>query len=342
MKITMYGTRGSSPVADDNKRRYGGNTTCVAVESSCLPSNMALNIDGGSGFLPYGNKLAAHVASQKLLGKFEPIDLVCLLTHYHWDHIQGLPLAAPTFMRNDFNIDLYGPLDYEVGPRGMMESLMRRPFFPVNFAQVSSHFDFHPLVTPSDNVIVFHPRGGQAVISLSTLYSAEAVVAGRRGSVPISFGVRGSYFINECLVVKMVRCNHPEQTISYRFEERPTGRICVFMTDQEVTAAISSDLKKHVTGAHLLIQDAQYPEERYDRVTAGFGHGTGPYCVRVAKECGVGVLGLTHHDPTASDEAVDGVLAEALTEALQIFPTEDGKFLAPTIFACSDYQVIGV
>lgn len=59
------------------------------------------------------------------------------------------------------------------------------------------------------------------------------------------------------------------------------------------------------------------------------------------------VLGLTHHDPMASDDAVDAVLAEALEEAGDIFPIEDrndgdGKILAPTIFACSDYQVIGV
>ena len=59
MKITMYGTRGSSPVADENKRRFGGNTTCVAVDSNCLPSDMVFNIDGGSGFLPYGGMLAA-------------------------------------------------------------------------------------------------------------------------------------------------------------------------------------------------------------------------------------------------------------------------------------------
>ena len=336
MKITMYGTRGSSPVADENKRRFGGNTTCVAVDSNCLPSDMVFNIDGGSGFLPYGGMLAAHVAFQKRIGKFEPIELVCGLTHYHWDHIQGLPLAAPMFMKSDFNIHLLGPVDNNVGPDEMMYSMMKAPFFPVSFEAISSHVTATPIIRPSDQVLLIHPKGRLMPVDLPTFEKAE------RLNTPINFGARGSYFLNECLVIKMLRSNHPEQTISYRFEERPTGRVFVFLPDHEVTAAIPSDLRRHVTGAHVLVQDAQYLEERYQHATCGFGHGTGAYCVRVAKECGVRVLGLTHHDPMASDAAVDEVVAEAMAEAMEIFPAEDGKVLAPTIFACSDYQVIGV
>lgn len=341
MKITMYGTRGSSPVADENKRRYGGNTTCVYVDSECLPHNMVLNIDGGSGFLPYGNVLAANVAHKTKLGrdKFVPIDLVCLLTHYHWDHIQGLPLAAPMFMKYDFKVHLFGPVDGNVGPYEMMNSIMRAPFFPVNFEQISSHVTTTPILRPSDHVLVFHRTGGVTSVNLSAFEIAD------RTGAPISFGDKGSYLLKECLVVKMFRSNHPEQTISYRFEERPTGKIFVFLTDHEVTASIPTDLKRHVTGAHVLVQDAQYLEERYQKATCGFGHGTGPYCVRLAKECHVPVLGLTHHDPMASDDSVDAVLAEALEEAGEIFPVEDdgaGKILAPTIFACNDYQIIGI
>lgn len=87
MIVTTWGTRGSTPVSGPNMVKYGGNTTCVEVSSRCLPDSMRLCVDGGTGFIPYGASIMRSIRHQKALNKFVPLDLFCLLTHYHWDHI---------------------------------------------------------------------------------------------------------------------------------------------------------------------------------------------------------------------------------------------------------------
>jgi len=117
------------------------------------------------------------------------------------------------------------------------------------------------------------------------------------------------------LVIRMVRTNHPERAISYRFEERPTGKVFVFMTDHENTDGVSGDLRRHLQGVDTLVIDCQYPRWKYDKFTANFGHSTPDYCVRLAAETGVRELGLTHHDPLSTDEDVDKILEEARVAA---------------------------
>jgi hypothetical protein len=93
-----------------------------------------------------------------------------------------------------------------------------------------------------------------------------------------------SVSIKECLVISMHKSNHPEHTVSYRFEEKPTEKTFVFMTDHENQDGLSHSLRDYLVGADFLIMDAQYTKERYEKSTAGFGHGTPDYCARIAKE----------------------------------------------------------
>jgi hypothetical protein len=94
---------------------------------------------------------------------------------------------------------------------------------------------------PAGKVIVVHPEHKPVVISLEELELAE--------SNPVNRQIRmGSKHINvrECLIIKMYWSNHPERTISYRFEERPTGKVFVFLTDHENTDGIPRSLKNHL------------------------------------------------------------------------------------------------
>lgn len=90
MKIKFFGTRGSIPISGKKSARHGGNTTCVEVDSACLPKGTALIIDAGSGFVP---------ASAELL-KEGVKEVVTLLTHYHHDHTGGLLLSPLTFIKS--------------------------------------------------------------------------------------------------------------------------------------------------------------------------------------------------------------------------------------------------
>jgi phosphoribosyl 1,2-cyclic phosphodiesterase len=333
MKVKTWGTRGSCPVSGPGSVRYGGNTTCVSIESSCLPPNFYLNCDAGTGFVPYGAHLMGRLSKHR--GANEPMAVYTLFTHHHHDHTQGLLIAAPIHTKQGVVLNLFGPIDREVGPREMLERMMDPPFFPVSHEQVESRINFYGFKCPGTEVIVFHPKGGMAKLRASVFETKE------RENRPISFGRRGNYLVKECLVVKMHRSNHPEQTISYRFEEWPTGKVFVFLTDHEVTAAISADLRAHLFNADLLIADGQDTRETYERFTCGYGHGTGPYCYYLAENCRVKKLGITHHNMTATDAEIDAVLEEAIASRDSKFPSgsesEDVGVVLP-IFACSDYQ----
>ncbi|TAK95057.1 hypothetical protein EPO05_05385 [Patescibacteria group bacterium] len=277
---------------------------------------MAVVLDAGSGFVPLSYDLLRE-------GGIE--EVVVLFTHYHHDHTQGLFLSPLIFMKN-MGLRLVGPLQNGVDPKQMLEDLMRPPYFPVHHREVDSHIVCKGLEFPKTWLGLFHPQGGGRLMEVDAY--EKLLLKGR--FLPIG---KGQYPVSECLVVTMRIANHPEQTITYRFEERPTKKTFVLLTDHENQSGLPLDVQKHLQNADVIFMDAQYNDATYQKRTSGFGHGTPRYCVRVAKQVGAKRLGLTHHDPNAKDTDVDAILAEARTEP----GSEDLD-----VFLCADYQEIDV
>jgi len=315
MKVKFYGTRGSIPISDPACIKYGGNTTSLRVFSDCLKPETALAIDTGTGFVP----LSRDILKEKSIN-----EVTVLFTHYHHDHTQGLLLSPLIFIKN-LRLNLYGPLDGGVGPKRLLENLMRPPYFPVHFKEVSSHITCKSIEFPKTIIMLFHPKGSR----IMNVDEYERITRDN-GYIPID---KGRYPLDEFLVITQFRSRHPEQTVSYRFEEKPTGKIFVFLTDHENEDGIPLAFKAHVGGADLLVIDSQYSRERYDSFTAGYGHGTPDYCVKVAKAVGVKKLGLTHHDPSSKDEDIEKILEEAK----KWDPENELE-----IFACADYLSVEV
>jgi ribonuclease BN (tRNA processing enzyme) len=251
--------------------------------------------------------------------------ITTLFTHYHHDHTQWLLLSPPTYIKA-IHMELLGPVDQGIGPKEVLETLMKPPFHPVDSVEVKSHFSFAKIDHPAGTVLLFHPQGGKKKMELDEFERLE----NKNGLIPVG---EGKYPIQECLVVKMLKTTHPEQTISYRFEERSTGKTFVFLTDHENTEGIALSLKRHIQWANLLIADAQYDTKTYETRTAGFGHWTGEYVTRLGEHCGVSHIGLTHHDPLSDDTAIEKILLEA--EASKSHPD---TFL----FTCKDMETIDV
>ena len=303
MRVTLYGTRGSVPVSGKHVAKYGGNTTCLHIESSALPHNHWLAIDAGTGILPFGAKA--------MVSDVEAVAV--LFTHYHHDHTQGFMLCPLTFNR-EISVHCYGPAEDGKDPTKMLEDMMAPPYFPLTFPEVSSHISGDGILSPSDMAIVIHPERGFRLTEIDDLEHFD---------------------LRDCLVIRMQRTNHPQKTISYRFEEKSTGKTMVFLTDHENTDGTPQYLRRHLADTDLLIMDSQYGRNMYDRKSAGFGHATPDYCVRVAHDVGARRIGLTHHDPFSSDETVDYILQTAHKTAAEVgFSGE--------VFACADYLSVTV
>jgi len=95
VKIRFWGTRGSIPTPGQRTVRYGGNTACVEVRDD---RGALLILDAGTGLRELGLSLNGQV----------PLSADLLLSHLHWDHIQGIPFFRPAYdPRSTLNV--YGP-----------------------------------------------------------------------------------------------------------------------------------------------------------------------------------------------------------------------------------------
>ena len=132
MNVSFYGVRGSTPCPSAGNRRYGGNTACVALES---PGHDPVVLDLGTGLRFWGESLP-------LDGSFRGHALV---THLHWDHVQGLPFFVPV-NRPGAQLDIYGPPSEDgLSLADAFGEFMRPPYFPVRVGDLAGDFRFHTL-----------------------------------------------------------------------------------------------------------------------------------------------------------------------------------------------------
>ena len=119
MKIRFWGTRGSIPSPGPSTARYGGNTSCVEVR---LDDGTLIILDAGSGIRPLGAALG-------------PCSGTLLLSHYHWDHIQGMPFFTSAFTPKSC-IRVLGPESLGKGPEQFLSGQMTPPYFPAPPSQL--------------------------------------------------------------------------------------------------------------------------------------------------------------------------------------------------------------
>jgi len=132
-KLVFWGVRGSTPTLDRDTWRYGGNTPCVEVVA---PEGTRIILDCGTGLRTLGNRWAAAGDN--------PIEAHVLVTHYHWDHIQGIPFFQPFYSAQNqfhfysFRSDFLG----QDSLRQVLEAQLARPYFPVDISVMSAARQF--------------------------------------------------------------------------------------------------------------------------------------------------------------------------------------------------------
>ncbi|MGA7625983.1 MAG: MBL fold metallo-hydrolase [Candidatus Acidiferrales bacterium] len=133
-KLVFWGVRGSTPTLERDTWRYGGNTPCLELTA---PDGTRFILDCGTGLRTLGNCLTA---AQRGLG----IDAHVLVTHYHWDHIQGIPFFHPFFEPQN-HFQFYSFQSKYLGPNSLEQvfaAQLASPYFPVDVTMMTAKREF--------------------------------------------------------------------------------------------------------------------------------------------------------------------------------------------------------
>ena len=273
VRIKFWGTRGSIAVPGDATLRYGGNTTCVTLRAN----DEIIVLDAGSGIRPLGIDLEKEFGTQ-------PIKLSLLVTHAHWDHIQGLPFFKPAYDSKN-EISIFGFDETGATFRQILAEPMKSPFFPIAMRELSGKIEIKKLNEMTFSVgtvqvcaaFVNHP-GGCAGYRLNTSAGSGAFLPDHE---PYEFFLHSP------------RANNmsPEQT-------------------KKTAANDRAGLVQFLHGSDILILDAQYTDEEYEKYI-GWGHGSVSSAVSLALDAEVHRLLLFHHDPNHDDQTVEQMVNDA-------------------------------
>jgi phosphoribosyl 1,2-cyclic phosphodiesterase len=259
--VKFWGTRGSIPTPASWTRVYGGNTSCVEVRFD----NTIFVCDAGSGIRELGKDL--------LTRKPAPKDLHLLLTHSHWDHIQGFPFFAPLY-EPGMKIHVYGKQAKDDSPYRLLSGQMSSSYFPVSFRDLGGC------------VVADHLNDGKKDI--------DGILVGTF-ALNHPGGCLGYSFSRDGLKIVYMTDNE--------LEIQP-GDIFPDLDDSGPLRNISEDLVALVHGADLLIVDAQYDEQGYS-ARKTWGHSSCFSSTDLAVRAKVKNVALFHHDPEDTDLAID-------------------------------------
>ncbi|MEY2490458.1 MAG: hypothetical protein QOC70_2400 [Verrucomicrobiota bacterium] len=273
-RIKFWGVRGSIPVPGPSTIGYGGNTTCVEIRTN----GDIIILDAGSGIRELGLALEKEFGSA-------PINLTLLLTHTHWDHIQGLPFFLPAYKAKN-SIRVLGYEGARAGLATILAAQMEVPFFPVSWKDLPGTIKIQELKKMEFSIgkvrvrsrFLNHP----GVCAGYRLFTKEGSIAFLPDNEPF-----------EPLKLKLAARDgtHPHKARAQAVVQR--SKLVEFLKDTDV-----------------LILDTQYTDEKYQE-HIGWGHGALSRVVSLALEARAKKLFLFHHDPAHDDHKIDEMLERA-------------------------------
>lgn len=275
MQVTFWGVRGSYPVPGPETVRYGGHTSCVEVRSD---EGACLVVDAGTGLRGLGQKLADEQGSRA-----EWTHNV-VLSHVHWDHIQGLPFFEPAYIAGT-RIEIYAMRAAADELRQVVGGITRHEFFPVPLDQVPADFNYHE-VNPGEPLRI----GGFDVLPFSLNHPF--------GAVGYRIAADGTSLAYCADTAPFDRILHKQHFIA--------GPEPLSEEDRHMLEAIRRGVVEAIRDVDTVIYDTHFLPEDYEKFPH-YGHSTPDHALELCLEGGVRRLVLYHHAPGHTDDQMDGV-----------------------------------
>lgn len=270
-QLRFWGTRGSIPTPGPSTVRYGGNTPCVAITRG---GDHLLVLDAGSGIRPLGHDLLRRGPTSVR------VDL--LLSHTHWDHIQGLPFFKPLADRGN-TIRIHGAAQNGVSIREILDRQMDPMVFPVPLHALGASIEVGQI--------------GEGAVEVDG-YTIDAFRL-RHPGCTLGYRIRPDGAATD---IAYVTDNELGSGGSYR-----------------MPADWRAHLVERLSGVDTLIHDTMFAK-RMIEVRAGWGHSSPQEAIDLAADVGCRRLLLFHHEPEHDDAAMDALLDDARAYAAEAAP----------------------
>ena len=302
IKVKFWGVRGSIPCPGPKTMKYGGNTACIELRFPEV--NRHIIIDAGSGIRDLANSMLANDLPKG------PISTEIYLSHTHWDHIMGFPFFVPVYIPGT-RIKVFGPVTYEDEPlEAVVGGQMKYRYFPVNMGELAGSVEYRRLKEePALDL-------GDGITLSTTIINHPITTLGYR------FSFRGAVF---CTAYD----TEPFRNLFVTDPNLPSYDELMAEEGEEAAREQNLALEQFFQGADLLVHDAQYTQQEYERGKIGWGHTPIEHAIAAAGRAGVKQLALFHHDPERSDDQLDQ-MAETYcnaseTAAMRIFFAREGQ-----------------
>jgi phosphoribosyl 1,2-cyclic phosphodiesterase len=279
MKVRFWGVRGSIPVPGRATNRYGGNTSCVEVR----PAGAApIIIDAGTGIRRLGKSLM-----EEAFGDGKGTASI-LISHTHWDHVQGLPFFSPLYRAGN-QVHIFAR-QRDMHLEAVFSQQHDAAYFPVPLSAMRADMQFHELVEGARFEI------GKAKVTCARLNHPWVAIAYR-------IDVDGA-----AVVYCSDTAPFTDMLLGRDFIERPSfGTLPPPVQDE--LAAMRAGVVALAKNADLLIYDTQFTPDEY-KVRPHWGHSRPDDAIEIAREAKVKQLCLFHHAPMRSDDDNDRILAQ--------------------------------
>jgi phosphoribosyl 1,2-cyclic phosphodiesterase len=275
MQVTFWGVRGSHPVPGPNTVRYGGQTSCVEVRAAC---GDRLILDAGTGLRALGQHLVHEQA------RSQPGAHHILLSHVHWDHIQGLPFFEPAYVEGS-KISMYALRTAAEEIHQVITGITRHEFFPTPLELVPAEFSFHEV----------QPR--------------RAMRIGPFDITPMAlnhpFGAVGYHIAADGTALAYVSDTAPFTDVLHK-QHFLSGPEELTTADRATLLALERNLVAALRDTDTVIYDTHFLPEEYLRFPH-YGHSTPDHALEICTGIGVRCVVLYHHAPGHTDAIMDRV-----------------------------------